>query len=208
MATRVEQPHVPAWQRGKVAGWLVTVDHKRIGILYLGTAGLFLALSGFLALLIRTQLARPDNGVITGDSYNEVVTMHGTGMVFFVMVPVLAGLGNGGWSVLPAAITADIVDYDELGTAERRAGAYFGVWTLVMKLAAALAAGVVGVSFQLLGYVPNVEQAPGTILGIRLLYGPIPAAFLLVALAVFWRFPLTRDRHREVQAVLARRRAG
>jgi cytochrome c oxidase subunit 1 len=88
-----EQP-VPAWQRGKVAGWLVTTDHKRIGILYLGTAGFFLALAGCLALLIRTQLARPDGGVVTGEAYNEVVTMHGTAMVFFFMVPVLAGLGN------------------------------------------------------------------------------------------------------------------
>ena len=88
------EPAVPAWQRGKVASWLVTVDHKRIGILYLGTAGLFFTVSGFLALLIRTQLARPDSSVITGNSYNEVVTMHGTGMVFFVMVPVLAGLAN------------------------------------------------------------------------------------------------------------------
>ena len=88
------EPAVPAWQRGKVASWLVTVDHKRIGILYIGTAGFFFAVAGFLALLIRTQLARPDGAVITGNSYNEVVTMHGTGMVFFVMVPVLAGLGN------------------------------------------------------------------------------------------------------------------
>ena len=94
MAVRAEQPSIPAWQRGKVASWLVTVDHKRIGILYIGTAGVFFAISGFLALLIRTQLARPDSGVITGNSYNEVVTMHGTGMVFFVMVPVLAGLAN------------------------------------------------------------------------------------------------------------------
>ncbi|MCZ7589712.1 MAG: cytochrome c oxidase subunit I [Gaiella sp.] len=94
MAVDVGQPRVPAWQRGKVASWLVTVDHKRIGILYIGTAGFFLAIAGFLALLIRTQLAQPDGAVVTGDSYNEVVTMHGTGMVFFVMVPVLAGLGN------------------------------------------------------------------------------------------------------------------
>ena len=44
------QPTVPSWQRGKVASWLVTVDHKRIGILYIATSGLFFALSGFLAL--------------------------------------------------------------------------------------------------------------------------------------------------------------
>jgi cytochrome c oxidase subunit 1 len=77
-----------------VAGWLVTTDHKRIGILYLATAGLFFVLAGALALLIRIQLARPDQSVLTGDSYNEVVTMHGTAMVFLVVVPILAGLGN------------------------------------------------------------------------------------------------------------------
>ena len=93
MAVNAETP-VPGWQRGRVASWLVTVDHKRIGILYIATAGLFFALSGFLALLIRSQLATADGGVVTGDAYNEVVTMHGTGMVFFVIVPILAGLGN------------------------------------------------------------------------------------------------------------------
>ena len=94
MAVRAESPPAPQWQRGKVASWLVTVDHKRIGILYLATAGLFFLLAGVLALLIRIQLARPDQSVLTGDSYNEVVTMHGTAMVFFVVVPILAGLGN------------------------------------------------------------------------------------------------------------------
>ena len=94
MAIRVEQPPFPPGSAAGSPSWLVTVDHKRIGILYIGTAGVFFAISGFLALLIRTQLARPDGGVVTGDSYNEVVTMHGTGMVFFVVVPILAGLGN------------------------------------------------------------------------------------------------------------------
>jgi cytochrome c oxidase subunit 1 len=85
---------VPQWQRGRVARWLVTVDHKRIGLLYIGTAGIFFAISGFLALLIRTQLAQADQSILTGTSYNAAVTMHGTGMVFFVVVPILAGLGN------------------------------------------------------------------------------------------------------------------
>ena len=94
MATRAEASAAPHWHRGKVASWLVTVDHKRIGILYIATAGLFFLLAGVLALLIRIQLARPDQSILTGDSYNEVVTMHGTAMVFFVVVPILAGLGN------------------------------------------------------------------------------------------------------------------
>jgi cytochrome c oxidase subunit 1 len=93
-ATNVASRPVPQWQRGRVAGWLVTVDHKRIGLLYIGTAGFFFAISGFLALLIRTQLAQADQSIVTGTAYNESVTMHGTGMVFLVVVPILAGLGN------------------------------------------------------------------------------------------------------------------
>ena len=85
---------MPDWQRGKVASWLVTTDHKRIGILYIATSGVFFVFAGLLALLIRTQLARPEQSLLTGDSYNEVVTMHGTAMVFLVVVPILAGLGN------------------------------------------------------------------------------------------------------------------
>ena len=89
MATRVEQ--VPGWHRGRVASWFVTVDHKRIGILYIATSAVFFAVGGLLAVLMRTQLAQANETLLTNDSYNEVVTMHGTTMVFLVVVPVLAG---------------------------------------------------------------------------------------------------------------------
>ena len=87
-------PPVPAWQRGRFASWLVTVDHKRIGILYLLTSGLFFVAGGIMALLIRTQLAEPNAGFIERDGYNELFTMHGTTMIFLVVVPILAGFGN------------------------------------------------------------------------------------------------------------------
>jgi sugar (glycoside-pentoside-hexuronide) transporter len=120
----------------------------------------------------------------------------------------LAGLGNGGWIVLPASIMADAVDWDELHTEARREGAYFGIWTLVLKVAAAVASGAVGVALQLIGYVPNAVQTESAILGIKILYGPVPAFFMLVALVAFQRFPLTRARHEEVQAALAARGRG
>jgi cytochrome c oxidase subunit 1 len=85
---------VPAWQRGRFASWLVTVDHKRIGLLYIVTSGLFFLAGGIMALLMRTQLAQAEAGFITGDGYNELFTMHGTTMVFLVVVPILAGLAN------------------------------------------------------------------------------------------------------------------
>jgi cytochrome c oxidase subunit I len=93
MATRVEV-QAPTWQSGRVASWLVTTDHKRIGILYVATAGFFFAIGGLLAVLMRTQLAQADQTLLTNDSYNEVVTVHGTTMIFLVVVPVLAGFGN------------------------------------------------------------------------------------------------------------------
>ena len=51
---------VPAWQRGKVASWLVTTDHKRIGILYISTSLVFFVLAGLMALMMRLQLAQAD----------------------------------------------------------------------------------------------------------------------------------------------------
>ena len=93
MAARAENP-VPTWQRGRVASWLTTVDHKRIGILYIVTACLFFLAGGVMALLMRTQLSQADNDFLTRDSYNQVMTMHGTTMIFLVVVPILAGFGN------------------------------------------------------------------------------------------------------------------
>jgi cytochrome c oxidase subunit 1 len=88
------RPYRADWRRGRVASWVTTVDHKRIGILYIATSLVFFAVGGVLALLIRTQLLTPDESFVTKNSYNEVVTMHGTTMIFLVVVPILAGFGN------------------------------------------------------------------------------------------------------------------
>ena len=93
MASRAE-PHVPAWQRGKVAGWLVTTDHKRIGILYISTSLVFFLLAGLMALVLRLQLAQADVDLVGADRYNELLTLHGTAMIFLVVVPIFAGFAN------------------------------------------------------------------------------------------------------------------
>jgi cytochrome c oxidase subunit 1 len=86
--------HDLTWKHGRFASWLTTTDHKRIGILYIGTSLLFFVVAGLLALLIRIQLAAPEQDFITQDKYNELFTIHGTAMVFLVVVPILAGFGN------------------------------------------------------------------------------------------------------------------
>jgi cytochrome c oxidase subunit 1 len=83
-----------AWHRGRVAGWLVSLDHKRIGALYLGVAGVFFVIAGVLTLLMRLQVTRPNASVLGTGTYAGVVTMHGTLLVFFVLVPVVTGLAT------------------------------------------------------------------------------------------------------------------
>ena len=83
--------------------WLSTVDHKRIGILYMVTGLVFFIFGGIEALLIRLQLAVPNNTLLQPDTYNLVFTMHGTTMIFLVAMPALFGLVN---YVLPLQIGA------------------------------------------------------------------------------------------------------
>jgi cytochrome c oxidase subunit I len=82
------------WRHGRVTSWLTTVDHKRIGILYMVTALVFFVGGGILALLMRAQLATPDEHFITKNAYNELFTIHGTTMIFLFIVPFWAGLAN------------------------------------------------------------------------------------------------------------------
>jgi cytochrome c oxidase subunit I len=74
--------------------WVTTVDHKDIGILYLLTSCAFFALGGLEAVLIRIQLAVPRNTFLDPASYDAVFTMHGTTMIFLVVMPILLGFAN------------------------------------------------------------------------------------------------------------------
>jgi cytochrome c oxidase subunit 1 len=74
--------------------WLTTTDHKRIGILYLVTTFAFFLLGGVEALLMRLQLSGADATLLEPRTYNSLVTMHGSTMVFLFVVPVLAGFAN------------------------------------------------------------------------------------------------------------------
>jgi cytochrome c oxidase subunit 1 len=92
--------------------WLTTVDHKRIGVMYGATALVFFLVGGVEALLIRIQLAVPDNDFLSADRYNGLFTMHGTTMIFLVVMPLgLAFLGN---FVLPLQLGARDVAFPRL----------------------------------------------------------------------------------------------
>src|SRR5690349_11743888 len=74
--------------------WVTTIDHKRIGLLYVLYALFFLVVAGVEAVVIRIQLMYPHNNFVSPQVFNRMFTMHGTTMIFFVAIPVLLGFAN------------------------------------------------------------------------------------------------------------------
>ncbi len=94
MATTTLEPRAGTYRRSWVLDWLTTVDHKKIGILYIANSFLFFFAAGILALLIRSELAIPGIQFLDQATYNQAFTMHGTIMLFLFIIPALSGFGN------------------------------------------------------------------------------------------------------------------
>ena len=114
--------------------WLSTLDHKRIGIMYLFTILVFFLLGGIFAILIRLELMSPGQTLMSANTYNQVFTYHGTIMVFMVIIPLIpAAIGN---FVLPMMIGAKDVAFPRLNLASYYvfiAGAMLAASTLFLK---------------------------------------------------------------------------
>ncbi|MED3726935.1 cytochrome c oxidase subunit I [Priestia filamentosa] len=101
--------------------YLTTVDHKKIAILYLVAGGFFFIVGGIEAMLIRIQLAVPENTFVGADTYNELMTMHGTTMIFLAAMPLIFALMN---AVVPLQIGARDVAFPFLNA--------LGFWLFLM----------------------------------------------------------------------------
>jgi len=121
VAVRSEAVYPVSWKQGRIASWLVTVDHKRIGILYIVTALVMFAGGGLMALLMRAQLTTPNEQFVTKNTYDELMTMHGTVMIFLVVVPIMAGFGN---FLVPLMIGARDMAFPRLNA--------FSYWTYLL----------------------------------------------------------------------------
>ena len=93
--TQAPAPAAPATGGGGgLWSWISTVDHKRIGIMYLITTFFFFLVGGVFALVLRLQLSGPSKTLVSPEIYDQIMTMHGTTMIFLFVVPVMAGFGN------------------------------------------------------------------------------------------------------------------
>ncbi|MBO0601056.1 cytochrome c oxidase subunit I [Sporosarcina sp. E16_3] len=93
--------------------WLTTVDHKKIGILYLLGGGFFFVVGGIEAMIIRVQLLTPNNDLVSAGIFNQIITMHGTTMIFLAAMPILIGFMN---AIMPLQIGARDVAFPFLNS--------------------------------------------------------------------------------------------
>src|SRR3989441_5996101 len=100
--------------------WVVTVDHKRLGIMYVVPGLVFLVIGGIGASLMRLQLAWPGLTLVPADTFNRLFTLHGTTMVFLVGIPIVFGFGN---YLVPLMIGARDLAFPRLNA--------FGFWVLL-----------------------------------------------------------------------------
>jgi len=110
-AVSLPHPHVKEYPTNGVWSWLTTVDHKRIGMLYLVTALSWFAVGGLEAVIMRAQLQGPNGRVVSAEMFNSLFTMHGTTMIFLVVMPLSAAFFN---FLIPLQIGARDVAFPRL----------------------------------------------------------------------------------------------
>jgi cytochrome c oxidase subunit I len=115
-----ERSEQPSSMAAIVHSWITTVDHKRLGIMYLMYAMLFLGIGGVEAMLIRLQLAKPDSHLVGPETFNRLFTLHGTTMIFLAAMPFVFGFGN---FLIPLMIGARDLAFPRLNA--------FGFWLTV-----------------------------------------------------------------------------
>lgn len=123
---------------------------------------------------------------------------HLFGPMFFLAMMVLAGVGLGFSYVAPYAMLPDAIEVDALRTGVKKEGSFYGMWTFMTKVGAAVALAASGLVLQLGGFEPNVDQGPGALLAIRLLIGPVAVVFFAAAYVALRKYPLTEEKYRAI----------
>lgn len=176
-------------------------------------AELFLGLyflSGFLCLPAWTMLARRVGKkrawltamAVSVSAFLGAALLGPGDVAAYATICVVSGLGFGAGLVLPASMVADVVDLDELRAGSRREGLYYGLWSIVTKLSAALGAGLALPALKWAGYTAGAAQSEAVVWALRLLYAAVPCACYGAAWFVARRFPLDESAHRAIRTQL------
>lgn len=125
------------------------------------------------------------------------------GYLLLYALGAVAGIGGGCGQVVGPSIQADVIDYDELLTGQRKEGAYFAVWNFIRKAAFGIMVIITGIVLELVDFVPNAEQTEATKQGMLALYGLFPGLCYLIGAVLFSRFKLGEKECLEVRDRIA-----
>jgi GPH family glycoside/pentoside/hexuronide:cation symporter len=123
-----------------------------------------------------------------------------------LMLAILGGIGGGCGAVVGPSMQADVIDYDEYKTGQRKEGAYFAAWSFVLKGSMGITLMITGFALQFSGFVPNVEQTPVAEMTIRCLFALFPLTSCAFGVLLLSRYSLNRAEHAEIKAELEARR--
>ncbi|MEH0019381.1 MAG: glycoside-pentoside-hexuronide (GPH):cation symporter [Desulfobacter sp.] len=125
----------------------------------------------------------------------------------YALLVFISGIGFGAGLALPSSIQADVIDYDELMTGQRREGRYIGLWSIAKKLSAAAGVGIGLVLLGHAGYQPNVVQGQDTADMLRILYALVPCLCNALSMIILWFYPITQARHEQIRAEIDRKKS-
>ncbi len=186
-----------------------------------GTLVLGVQVSGFVFILLWNQVSRrlgKQNTYYAGMGFWIVVSI----VLFFVQpgqitfLFILGILAGGGVSIsylIPWSMLPDVIELDELETGQRREGVFYGFFVFLQKLGMSLGMAISNFVLEATGYINNVPgqplpvQPPSALVALRLFVSAVPAAILLLSFLAVRAYPITRDKHAQMRAELARRQA-
>jgi GPH family glycoside/pentoside/hexuronide:cation symporter len=143
-----------------------------------------------------------------------LISAFGFGSMFLLehgdvaLISILAGIlgfGGGAGSVVAPSIQADVIDFDELQTGDRKEGAYFAAWNFVYKFGVGLTLMLTGFVLELSGFVANTVQTESSLFALKALYGLFPMGCYLVATVILSRFSLDEAEHSRIRQELDKR---
>jgi cytochrome c oxidase subunit 1 len=202
----IDATQTPPHTGGGIIDWLTTTDHKKIGILYIVTSTGFFLISGAIALLMRAELAIPGLQLMSANTYNQLFTMHGTGMIFFFATAMVFGLAN---YIVPLHIGAPDVAFPRLnaftywlylfgaliafsGFLTAGGAASFG-WTFYAPLSDARYSPQVGADLWILGVtLSGLSSTFGSINFVATIFGMRAPGMTMLRMSIFtWNMLVT-----------------
>jgi len=139
---------------------------------------------------------------------SSVLLLRQDARLFATAVMFFAGAFNVGLWVLSGTVAPDIIEWDEYHTGERREGVYASVWTFVYKAGIGLALWVVGTALKFIHFDADLPvQTASTLLGLRILFGPISGMFLFAGALAFLTYPITKSKHEEIRRLIRERQS-